>query len=237
MTTRTQQVRLILTVTAGCLGLLLAACTAVPDSGGGPSGTGAPEPTELERAQVRSYQGKDLSSIADFRENSIKGPQTVDRESYRLKVTGLVETPLELTYAQVLEGQTAYKKVVTLNCVEGWSVDILWEGVKVEDLLDAAGADPDAAVIIFRSVDGYSTSLPASFIRNNDILLAYRMNGVELPPERGFPFQLVAEDKWGYKWAKWIDEIEVSNDTAFKGYWEQRGYSNTGDLDQESRGE
>ncbi|MDO8987071.1 MAG: molybdopterin-dependent oxidoreductase, partial [Coriobacteriia bacterium] len=74
-------------------------------------------------------------------------------------------------------------------------------------------------------------------IRDNDLLLAYKMNGVELPPERGFPFQLVAQDKWGYKWAKWIEEIEVSDDTSFKGYWEQRGYSNEGDLDKGSRGE
>lgn len=220
-----------------CSALVTSACAPTADTGGGPRGTGAPEPTELERAQVRSYQGKDLSSIADFRENSIKGPQQVDRTSYRLRVKGLVENPLTLTYQQVLEGRERYKKVVTLNCVEGWSVDILWEGVKVEDLLTAAGADPDARVIIFRSVDGYSTSLPASFIRDNDILLAYKMNDVELPPERGFPFQLVAEDKWGYKWAKWIEEIEVSDDTSFKGYWEQRGYSNTGDLEQDSRGE
>jgi len=204
-------------------------------TGGGPSGTGAPEPTELERAQVREYEGKDLSSITDFRENSIKGPQEVDRETYRMEVTGLVDTPLELTYDEVLADRERFKKVVALNCVEGWSVDILWEGIKVADLLDAAGADPDARVIIFKSVDGYSTSLPASFIRDNDILLAYKMNEVELPPERGFPFQLVAEEKWGYKWAKWINEIEVSDDTSYEGYWESRGYSNTGNLDEDSR--
>jgi len=90
-------------------------------------------------------------------------------------------------------------------------------------------------VIIFRAHDGYSTSLPASFIRDNDILMAYRMNGVELPAERGFPFQLVAEEKWGYKWIKWITEIEVSDDTSFEGYWESRGYSNEGDLREDSR--
>lgn len=221
----------------GLAAFALTGCLATDGSGGGPSGTGADEPTALERAQVTEYKGKDLSSIADFRENSIKGPQEVDLESYRLEVSGLVDSPLELTYADVLAGRPAYKKVVTLNCVEGWSVDILWEGVKVADLLDAAGADPDAKVVIFRSVDGYSTSLPASYIRDNDILLAYKMNDVELPPERGFPFQLVAEDKWGYKWAKWIEKIEVSDDTSFKGYWETRGYSNGGDLDADSRGE
>jgi len=66
---------------------------------------------------------------------------------------------------------------------------------------------------------------------DNDILLAYKMNDVILPPERGFPFQLVAEDKWGYKWIKWVKEIELSDNVNYKGYWESRGFSNEGDLD------
>lgn len=188
------------------------------------------EVTDLGAVEVREYEGKDLSSISEFRENSIKGPQEVDRSEYRLEVTGMVESPLSLTYQDVVEKERAYRKVVRLSCVEGWSVDILWQGVKLADLLDKAGADPDASVIIFRSADGYSTSLPADYIRDNDILLAYRMNDVELPADRGFPFQLVAQEKWGYKWAKWITGIEVSNDTSFRGYWESRGYDNDADL-------
>ena len=62
-------------------------------------------------------------------------------------------------------------------------------------------------------------------------MLAYMVNEVVLPAERGFPFQLVAEEKWGYKWVKWITKIELSNDPNFRGYWEQRGYNNIGDLD------
>jgi DMSO/TMAO reductase YedYZ molybdopterin-dependent catalytic subunit len=56
---------------------------------------------------------------------------------------------------------------------------------------------------------------------------------VTLPPERGFPFQLVAESKWGYKWIKWVTEIELTDDAGYRGYWESRGYSNIGDLDKE----
>jgi len=62
------------------------------------------------------------------------------------------------------------------------------------------------------------------------ILLAYKMNGVVLPPERGAPFQLVAESKWGYKWIKWTTRIELSDDADYEGYWESRGYSNDADL-------
>jgi DMSO/TMAO reductase YedYZ molybdopterin-dependent catalytic subunit len=52
------------------------------------------------------------------------------------------------------------------------------------------------------------------------------MNGVVIPPERGFPFQLVAESKYGYKWIKWITTIELSDNADYLGYWESRGYSN-----------
>lgn len=197
---------------------------------GGCSGTQDRKPTGLRSAEVTQYEGEDLSSVDDFRENSIAGPQEVERDTYRLEVKGLVDSPLSLGYEEVIAELESFEKVVTLNCVEGWSVDILWEGVRVADLLDRAGADPGARVLIFRSVDGYSTSLPVEFVRENDILLAYKMNGLELPPERGFPFQLVAQEKWGYKWAKWIEEIEVSDDTSFRGYWESRGYGNEADL-------
>ena len=195
------------------------------------------EVSELAPNEIREYEGKNLSSVDDFRENSISGPQDVDIETYTLAVEGLVGEPLELTYDEVLADRESFKKVVTLNCVEGWSVDILWEGVKVADVIDQAGVAPEANTVIFRSVDGYSTSLPLAFVRDNDILMAYKMNDVALPPERGFPFQLVAESKWGYKWAKWITEIELSDDPEFRGYWESRGYSNDGDQSLDSRGE
>jgi DMSO/TMAO reductase YedYZ molybdopterin-dependent catalytic subunit len=185
---------------------------------------------QLEGVEIREYQGEKLSSINDFRENSIKGPQYINRTTYQLKITGLVETPKNYTYDEVLNNFQQYKKVVTLDCVEGWSVSILWEGVLVSDLIEESNADPFARIIIFKAYDGYTTSLPAVYIKQNNILLAYKMNNVTIPPERGFPFQLVAESKWGYKWIKWVTEIEVSNNTQYKGYWESRGYSNIGDI-------
>ena len=121
-------------------------------------------------------------------------------------------------------------KVVTLSCVEGWDVTILWEGVLIKDLLMDTGYNDKVRVVIFRAYEGYSTSLPLDYLIENNIMIAYKMNNVTLPAERGFPFQLVAESKWGYKWIKWITEIEVSDDVNFKGYWESGGYSNNGDL-------
>ncbi len=188
------------------------------------------EPRKLYPSEVREYQGQDLSSISDFRENSIKGPQYVDNQTYRLNVTGLVNNNLLLPYDEVLADFQPYTKVVTLHCVEGWSVKILWEGFLVQDLLEKAGADPNATTVIFRAYDGYSTALPMSYIKDNQIMIAYKMNDLTLPPERGFPFQLVAESQIGYKWIKWLTSIEVSNDAGYLGTWESRGFSNNGTI-------
>ena len=186
---------------------------------------------ELAPAEIREYEGEKLSSVDDFRENSIKGPQYVDTETYQLGISGLVKNLRSYTYDEVIDNYKHYKKVVTLDCVEGWSVDILWEGVLVRELIAESSPLPSTEVVIFHAYDGYTTSFPLDYIMRNDIIMAYKMNDVALPAERGFPFQLVAESKWGYKWIKWIIEIELSDDVNYRGYWESRGYSNTGDLD------
>jgi DMSO/TMAO reductase YedYZ molybdopterin-dependent catalytic subunit len=187
--------------------------------------------TPLPAVEVRSYEGKDLSSINAFRENSIKGPQHINESGYRLTITGLTNRTDISTYSEVLGRYPHYTKLVTLHCVEGWDATILWEGIQVRDLIRNAGPDPRANTVIFTAHDGYTTSFPLDYLMNRDILMAYRMNNVSLPVERGYPFQLVAEDKWGYKWVKWIEKIELTADPSYKGYWEKRGYSNTGDLD------
>lgn len=182
-----------------------------------------------ELAEIREYQGIKLSSVNDFRENSIKGPQYIDRDDYRLTISGLVDSTRTYTYDEIVK-RPSQKKVVTLNCVEGWSVTILWEGVLVRDLIKEAGHDLKANTVIFYAHDGYSSSFPLSYIMDNDIIMAHKMNGLAIPPERGFPLELVAENKWGYKWVKWITGIELSDNEKYKGFWESKGYSNDGDL-------
>ncbi len=187
--------------------------------------------TELVAIQVKEYSGERLSSINDFHENSIKGAQHIDPATYRLKVIGLAAQPQSYTYAEVINKYKSYTKPVTLDCVEGWSVKILWEGLLIKDLLNEAGVLPTANTVIFHAYDGYTTSLPLKYVLDNNILLAYKMNGVTIPPARGYPFQLVAEQKWGYKWIKWVTQIELSDDLDYKGYWEKAGYSNDAGLE------
>lgn len=186
---------------------------------------------ELKGVEIRNYQGERLDSVNNFRENSIKGPQQVNITDYTLEITGLVDKGKNYTYDEVL-AYDAYSKVVTLYCVEGWDAKILWQGVLIKDLLAEAGIKKGALTVIFYAYDGYSSSLPLDYVMNNNILLAYKMNNVTLPPERGYPFQVVAEDKWGYKWVKWVTRIELSGDLDYKGFWEERGYSNDGNLNE-----
>jgi DMSO/TMAO reductase YedYZ molybdopterin-dependent catalytic subunit len=185
-----------------------------------------------EVREIREYQGQQLSSINDLRENSVKGAQNVVLETYSLSVTGLVGKPLSYTYDEVLNQFNQVKKVADLHCVEGWSVTLLFEGIPFRDLLEKSSPLPTARVVIFHSVDGFTTSLPLDYFQNNDIIMAFQINGLTLRPENGFPFQLVAEGKWGYKWAKWISGIELSDDVDYRGFWESRGYSNTGNLEE-----
>jgi DMSO/TMAO reductase YedYZ molybdopterin-dependent catalytic subunit len=183
----------------------------------------------VARVEIRDYQGEKLGSVDDFHENSIAGPQIVDPVTYRLVIDGLVAHPMLYDLGQ-LSALEHLQKVVELICVEGWRVKALWEGISIARLLAAAGPLASANTVIFHGVDGYTTSLPLATVVDRDLIVADKMNGVTLPAERGFPLQLVAEDKLGYKWAKWIVRIELGGDPSYRGTWESRGYPNDAEV-------
>lgn len=79
-------------------------------------------------------------------------------------------------------------------------------------------------------MDGYTTSLPLQTIRDKELILAYSANGLDLPPSMGYPFIVVAEDKLGYKWGRWVSSITLSDDADYRGFWENLGYSNEADV-------
>lgn len=225
-------------VFASVLVLLLGGCGTPPNNILGVS-LQPQEIQKLVKVEVKSYHGKRLDSIAALQENSIKGPQHVDLNTYRLQVYGTgIPSQSSFTYGQVI-ALPNFQKEVRLICVEGWSADLVWQGVKISDILAKAGyagssTTPSVessgtgkpATVIFHCADGYTTSLPFDFVERNNILLAYKENGVNLPQRYGFPFQVVAENQYGYKWAKWVTAIELSPDPNYKGYWESRGYPN-----------
>jgi DMSO/TMAO reductase YedYZ molybdopterin-dependent catalytic subunit len=178
--------------------------------------------------EIREYEGKRLDPFDRKYDNSIKGPQQVDIKKYRLEVTGLVEKPQSLTYQEVLALPNV-KRAITLYCVEGWDEHLLFEGVRLADILALAKPKKGVRTVIFYAVDGYSSSLNYDYVTRLDIMLAATINGKVLDAMRGFPFQVVAESKLGYKWVKWVTRIELSKD-PYKGYWERRGYDNEADV-------
>jgi DMSO/TMAO reductase YedYZ molybdopterin-dependent catalytic subunit len=179
----------------------------------------------LPEKEASEYRGKRLVPISKQGNNALSGTQHLDREALRLNVTGLVRNDLSLSYEEML-ALPAYTELAYMPCVEGWGFDAKWTGFRVSDLLNMSGLLPQASYVVFHSADGYSTGLPLDYLQENQILLAYGINDVTLPAERGFPLQLVAKSRYGYKWGKWITSIEVV-DREVRGYWESRGYSNS----------
>jgi DMSO/TMAO reductase YedYZ molybdopterin-dependent catalytic subunit len=229
----------ILASLAGLL-VLLSACSprsaapSVPAESSKPDMVSSATMQRYRPNELQEYNGTRLDPAVGPRDNSIKGIQKVDTASYTLTVDGLVRSPQTLTYDAV-KALPAQTRLITIHCVEGWDATILWKGVLMEDLINAAKANPEAKTVIFHAVDDYTTSLPLHEILDKKLMLAYDANGLPLPPEMGYPFIFMAEDKWGYKWARWVNRIELSSETNYKGYWEKNGYDNEGDLTKSSR--
>ena len=184
----------------------------------------------VKEIEATEFQGVKLIPISKQSNNAFIGTQNIDRKTYKLIVDGLVENPLSLTYEQLL-AYPQESQLIKFNCVEGWDFTAKWTGIQINSILNDAKIKPEAKIIIFYTADdaeGYS-SLDLGYIRDNNILLALKLNDITLPPERGFPFQVAAKSKFGYKWAKWVVRMEVSSNTNFRGLWEGTGYNNNAD--------
>lgn len=196
-------------------------------------GSGIPESSAPEgEVEATEFQGTKLTPIKDQLNNALAETQVIDRDTYVLTVDGLVDNPLTLTYDQLLEyPQESW--LMDLDCVEGWSFTAKWTGPQLNYIFNDAGVQSEAKIVIFYTADipeGYS-SLDLDYIRDNIIIIALKLNDVTLPYDRGFPFQVVAKEKFGYKWAKWITRMELSSNTDFRGYWESVGYNNNADVE------
>lgn len=188
--------------------------------------------TPAEEVEATEFMGTRLTPIKYQRNNALAGTQIIDRDTYILTVDGLVENPLALTYNQLLEyPQESW--LMDLNCVEGWDFTAKWTGPQLNSIFNDAKVQPEAKIVIFYTADvseGYS-SLDLDYIRDNNIIIALKLNDITLPNDRGFPFQVVAKEKFGYKWAKWVTRIELSSNTDFRGYWESKSFNNNADID------
>jgi DMSO/TMAO reductase YedYZ molybdopterin-dependent catalytic subunit len=164
-----------------------------------------------------------------------------DPDTWTLKITGMVDNPLEFTLEE-LTNMSLYEDYVTLSCVSnevgGHLVgNAKWTGVRLVELLDRAGVQDGAEQIFSRSVDGWTSGFPLELAYDGrDPLLAIGMNGEPLPPNHGFPARLVVPGLYGYVSAtKWIEEIELTTWDGVDGYWIPRGWAKEGPIKTQSR--
>lgn len=134
--------------------------------------------------------------------------QEIDPESYRLKISGLVDNPLELTINE-LRCMPQISDDPILVC-EGYFTDkATWTGVSLSYVLDLAGLQPEAKSVILISADGYRVTLSMMEAKNERNMLAYQVNGQTLPILHGFPLRAVIPLSDGNDWIKWLVEIQV----------------------------
>jgi DMSO/TMAO reductase YedYZ molybdopterin-dependent catalytic subunit len=193
-----------------------------------------PIASKLVRAEVSDSrlppQVGGFTSNDKFYLTTYGGTPLVDPAAWRLKISGLVENPLELSYADIRK-MAPHKQELTLECIsnapDGTSIsNAMWVGARLKPILDRAKVKPEAKYVAMRAADNYYCGAPREEIMREENFLPYLMNGQVLPMTHGFPVRVFIPGKYGMKQPKWITEIEfLPND--FRGYWEERGWSHT----------
>ena len=205
-----------------------------------PSETAAalPAGTEVDVEGVTPF----VTANEDFyRIDTALSVPRIDVETWRLKVTGMVDRPLDISFGKLVE-MGLREHWTTLCCVSnevgGRLIgNALWGGVLLADVLELAGVQLAATQIVARSVDGWTAGFPTAVARDGRAaLIAVTMNGEKLPPEHGFPARLVVPGLYGYVSAtKWLAELELTTWEAFDAYWIPRGWSKEGPIKTQSR--
>ena len=158
-------------------------------------------------------------------------PPQLDRTTWKLTIHGKVNNPSTLTLDSLVS-LPSVDEYATLECVSntinpsgGLISNAKWTGVSLATLLNQVGTSPDAKYVVFRCGDGYSVGVPLDRALLPGAVLAYKMNDQMLPDEHGFPLRAIVPGIYGMMNAKWITEIEVT-DQVYLGYWQERGWSN-----------
>jgi DMSO/TMAO reductase YedYZ molybdopterin-dependent catalytic subunit len=176
---------------------------------------------------ANTFPDSQLISLERFPLNSYDEDEPdIDFEEWTLSVTGLVQKPGNYTLAQI----QALPKVTQNTrhiCVEGWDVIGNFGGARIADFLNFVGADNTAGFLAFECADDYYESLDMATALHPQSLLCYEMYGKPLEAGHGAPLRLRLPTKLGYKSAKYLTKLEVTNvlKPDHRGYWEDQGYS------------
>ncbi|MHA7239164.1 molybdopterin-dependent oxidoreductase [Arthrobacter sp. TMS1-12-1] len=203
-----------------------------------PAGSFVPEGADLGIEGVSEL----VTPTADFyRIDTALVVPVVDAAQWSLKVTGLVDREVEVTFDELL-ALPLIERHVTLACVSNpvggdLTGNARWLGWPVRELLSRAGVRPGADMVLSRSVDGFTAGTPLEALTDaRDALLAVGMNGEPLPVEHGFPVRLVVPGLYGFVSAtKWVTELKVTRFADDTAYWSTRGWSERGPVKTSSR--
>ncbi|GAC1320163.1 MAG: sulfite oxidase-like oxidoreductase [Acidimicrobiales bacterium] len=161
-------------------------------------------------------------------------PTYRDLSAWNLRVFGMVERELTLSWQDLLD-LPAVELTVDIHCVTKWSkFDTVWKGVAFQTICELAGVHADARHLLEHAEFGYTTNVPLADVTERPALLAYEFDGAPLAPDHGFPLRFFVPHLYFWKSAKWLRGLEfLSLDQP--GFWERNGYHNYGDPFREQR--
>jgi DMSO/TMAO reductase YedYZ molybdopterin-dependent catalytic subunit len=185
-----------------------------------PLGEGPPNRHGMPRLPQGQYETKKWPVLDLGRK-----PQ-VPLDTWTLELKGACKHPLTLRWADFMALEQV-EDTSDFHCVTTWSkLDIAWKGVRFADLAALADVDERATHVMTYGYDGYTTNLPLVEALKPDVLLVHTASGAPLPVEHGGPVRMITPQLYAWKGAKWIKAIELLLQDR-KGFWEERGYSNT----------
>jgi DMSO/TMAO reductase YedYZ molybdopterin-dependent catalytic subunit len=167
---------------------------------------------------------------------------SVDAASWRLRVHGMVDHEVTLSYADLAE-LPMFEQYVTISCVSNQvGGDLVgnakWTGVRLRDVLAMAGVQAGATQLVGRSVDGWTAGTPTAWVMDptREPMIALKMNDAPLPRVHGFPARLIVPGVYGYVSAtKWVSELELTTLEAFDAYWVPLGWAKEAPILTQSR--
>jgi len=165
---------------------------------------------------------------------------TLSVDSWRLRIDGMVDHPIEYTYKELTQRPT-FELDDTIACVSnevGGSLvgNARWTGIRLDDLIKEVAPSSRADQVMGYSSDGFSAGFPVAVLDGRDAMIAFGMNGEALPLEHGFPARIIVPGLYGYVSAtKWLTRIELTRFDQKQGYWIPRGWSALGPIKTQSR--
>ncbi len=161
-------------------------------------------------------------------------PGTATTSDWTLRIDGEVNRPLVLSYAQLLSLEQV-DIVCDVHCVTGWTLlDSHWRGVRLATIIAMAGPRHEDGFVILEAAEGYSSNIPMTEARKENVILAHSFFGENLAQAHGAPVRALIPDRYFYKSAKWLEAVKVSVHDE-PGFWETRGFSNSADPWKEER--